>query len=220
MRRLPVYILVDTSGSMRGEPINAVNSGLQAMLSAMRQDPYALETIWLSIITFDVEAREYLPLPPLAKAVLEEIEDPNAGATFLGAALKLLLICVERDVKKATADLKGDWRPLLCVVTDGSPSDLQAYRDAIRQIRKLNLAAIIVCAVGPKAKVEILRELADRVVAVDVAALASFFQYTGHNIGLIGFGDMEAPASDGSSSLGVRDEIYLPPPPNEVRIVI
>ena len=64
VRRLPVYILLDTSGSMRGEPIHSVNVGLQSMLSALRQDPYALESVHLSIITFDVEAREYLPLTP------------------------------------------------------------------------------------------------------------------------------------------------------------
>ena len=29
-RRLPVYLLLDTSGSMQGEPIHAVNVGLQA----------------------------------------------------------------------------------------------------------------------------------------------------------------------------------------------
>ena len=51
-RRLPIYLLIDSSGSMRGEPIQSVNVGLSAMLSALRQDPYALETVYLSIITF------------------------------------------------------------------------------------------------------------------------------------------------------------------------
>lgn len=43
MRRLPVYILIDTSGSMRGEPIEAVKVGLDSMVSSLRTDPYALE---------------------------------------------------------------------------------------------------------------------------------------------------------------------------------
>ena len=46
-RRLPVYILIDTSGSMRGEPIQSVNSGLQNMLSTLKQDPFALESVWI-----------------------------------------------------------------------------------------------------------------------------------------------------------------------------
>ena len=33
MRRLPVYLLVDTSGSMSGEPIEAVKNGVQVLVS-------------------------------------------------------------------------------------------------------------------------------------------------------------------------------------------
>ena len=52
-RRLPVYLLIDTSGSMRGEPIESVKVGIEAMLSTLRTDPYALDTVSISIITFD-----------------------------------------------------------------------------------------------------------------------------------------------------------------------
>ena len=43
MRRLPVYILLDTSGSMKGEPIHSVNVGLQSMLSALKLMSYVKE---------------------------------------------------------------------------------------------------------------------------------------------------------------------------------
>ena len=75
MRRLPVYILLDTSGSMKGEPIHSVNVGLQSMLSALRQDPYALESVYISIITFDIEARVYLSLTPLEEIQIPEIRN-------------------------------------------------------------------------------------------------------------------------------------------------
>ena len=58
MRRLPVYILLDTSGSMHGEPIEAVKNGMQILLSTLRQDPYALETAYLSLIAFDSHAKQ------------------------------------------------------------------------------------------------------------------------------------------------------------------
>jgi uncharacterized protein YegL len=211
VRRLPVYILLDTSGSMRGEPIHSVNVGLQAMLSVMRQDPYALESVHLSVITFDVEAREYLPLTPLDEVRLNEIVAPNAGATFMGAALELLIHRVDRDIKKTTGDAKGDWRPLLFIMTDGSPSDLHAYREAISEIRKRNFASILACAAGPKAKQEILLELTDRVVTLDTmdsAAFSGFFKW------------VSASVSVGSSSAGISGQISLPPPPPEVQLVL
>lgn len=71
------------------------NVGVQAMLSALRQDPYALESVHISIITYDNEAREYVPHCPRRTSV-SDIEVPSAGGTFTGAALECLIQCVDR----------------------------------------------------------------------------------------------------------------------------
>lgn len=211
MRRLPVYILLDTSGSMRGEPIHSVNVGLQSMLSALRQDPYALESVHLSIITFDLEAKVYLPLTPLDQVQLADIDVPSAGATFMGAALELLAEQVSQQLQKSTDEVKGDWRPLLFVMTDGSPSDVYAYQQAIPVIQQLNFASIVACAAGPKAKQEHLLQLTDKVVVLDTmdaASFAGFFKWVSASIVV------------GSSSAGISGSVSLPPPPPEVQLVL
>jgi uncharacterized protein YegL len=58
MRRLPVYLLVDTSESMVGTAIESVQSGLGVMMRALRKSPYALEMGAVSIITFDRVAKK------------------------------------------------------------------------------------------------------------------------------------------------------------------
>ena len=60
MRRLPVYMVLDCSGSMSGEPIEAVRMGLRALVSDLQGDPQALETAWLSVISFDSSAKPLL----------------------------------------------------------------------------------------------------------------------------------------------------------------
>ncbi|ENU24304.1 hypothetical protein F993_01087 [Acinetobacter proteolyticus] len=211
MRRLPVYILLDTSGSMRGEPIHSVNVGLQSMLSALRQDPYALESVHLSIITFDLEAKVYLPLTPLDQVQLADIDVPSAGATFMGAALELLAEQVTQQLQKSTDEVKGDWRPLLFVMTDGSPSDVYAYQQAIPVIQQLNFASIVACAAGPKAKQDHLLQLTDKVVVLDTMDAASFAGF---------FKWVSASVVVGSSSAGISGSVSLPPPPPEVQLVL
>jgi uncharacterized protein YegL len=211
IRRLPVYIILDTSGSMRGEPIHSVNTGLNAMLSALRQDPYALESVHLSIITFDNEAREYLPLTALDQVQFKEINSPDSGATFMGAALELLIQLMDRDLHKSSAHAKGDWRPLLFIMTDGGPSDLNTYRETIPELKKRNFGAIIACAAGPKAKQQYLLELTDKVVlldTMDAAAFSGFFKW------------ISASVAAGSSSSGAAGQTTLPPPPPEIQLVL
>lgn len=211
-RRLPVFLLLDTSGSMKHEPIEAVNNGLQVLISALRQDPYALESVHISLITFDIEAKEIFPLTPLDQVQIPLITVPDKGAaTFLGAALELLVSRVDRDVICTTDDRKGGWRPLLFIMTDGSPSDLQTYREAIPKIKHRNFGNVIACAAGPKAKIDKLKELTDNVVfmdTVDSAVLSQFFKW------------VSASVAAGSSSAGVVAPTTLPPPPPEIQVVI
>ncbi|MEO8360068.1 MAG: VWA domain-containing protein [Vicinamibacteria bacterium] len=210
-RRLPVYLLLDTSGSMRGEPIQSVNVGLQAMLNALRQDPYSLESVHLSVITFDVEAKTLIPLTPIESVQLPEITVPGSGATFLGAALELVTTAVRSDVLRSSSERKGDWRPMLFLMTDGNPSDLQAYRDMIPAVRALNFASVVACAAGPKAKVELLRELTDQVYSLDTTDSATFSQF---------FKWVSASVAAGSSSAGLNASNALPEPPAGVNVVL
>ncbi len=211
MRHLPVYILIDTSGSMKGEPIESVKVGLADMVATLRQDPYALETVCISIITFDREVSQILPLTELENLQMPDILTPDTGPTHLGKALKMLCDKIAVEVKRGTPEQKGDWRPLLFILTDGKPSDVQDYNQIIPKVKSLNFASIVACAAGPKAKVEPLQQLTDQVFrldTMDATSFKKFFVWVSDVIGL------------GGKSVGTTDSIELPGPPEEVNIVI
>ena len=210
IRRLPVYLLLDTFGSMKGEPLESVKSGISAMLGGLRQDPHALESLHLSIITFDREVKVVLPLSSLESLQMPEIVCPDSGPTHLGAALEALCGRVESEVLKTGGKQQGDWRPLLFIMTDGVPSDIQLYREMIPKVRALGFASIIACAAGPKARKEDLQALADQVVALetmDSNGFLSFFRW------------VSASVAAGNVNAGAGGELHLPPPPPEVNLV-
>ena len=57
MRRLPVYFLIDVSESMVGQPIEEVQNGMRTIIQELRVDPYALETVFVSILAFAGKAK-------------------------------------------------------------------------------------------------------------------------------------------------------------------
>ena len=211
MRRLPVYLLIDTSGSMTGEPIESVKVGLEAMLSSLRGDPFALESANISIITYDREVKVILPLTPLEDIQLPEITCPESGPTNMGAALKTLCKQIDSEVHLSTPTQKGDWMPLLFLMTDGKPSDIMEYNEAIPEVKKRKFATIVACAAGSKAKTEPLQQLTDKVYTLDTmdkGSFSQFFKWVSSSIGV------------GNRSIGATSDLILPPPPEEVNNVL
>ena len=211
MRRLPVYFLLDTSGSMFGEPIQALNNALSGMINTLRSDPQALDSLWISIITYDRAVKEVVPLTELVSFQLPEITCPQSGPTNTGAGLDFVIESVKRDVIKGSSTQKGDWKPLLFVFTDGKPSDIQLYRSKISEIKALNFGAVVGCAAGQMADDAILKELTDNVVHLDSAdssTLKQFFKWVSDTI------------EQGNKSQGTGESLTLPLPPNEITVVI
>lgn len=208
-RRLPVYLLLDCSGSMSGEPIEAVRQGLKALLSELQSDPMALETAYLSVITFDSTAYQVSPLTDLM--LFQEPRIQASGSTSLGAALNLLEQCMDREVRKSSDTQKGDWKPLIFLMTDGMPTDRwEKAADRIKQKRPGN---IIACAAGSNADENTLKRITEVVVKLNNLqpdTLKAFFQWVSSSI---------KTTSQSVVQVMADAPINLPPPPPQIAIV-
>ena len=211
MRRLPVYLLLDTSGSMTGEPIEAVKNGVQMMVHSLRQNPQAIETAFVSIITFDSEAKQLIPLTDLAS--FQTVDLKAAGTTALGAALSLLADKLENEVTKTTLEQKGDWKPIVFIMTDGVPTD--DWQTGFQKLKAVKKGLIVGCAAGNNADDKVLKEIADQVVRLsntDADSIGKFFQWVSASIATT-----STKVEETGIDLTKKDQ--LPPPPSELVIV-
>lgn len=178
MRRLPVYFLVDVSESMVGDPIKNVEDGMRQIIQELRSDPYALETVFVSIIVFAGKAKTLSPLTELYKFYPPTF--PIGGGTSLGAAMNYLMDDIDKSIVKTTEDVKGDWKPIIFLFTDGTPTDdptasfarwNQKYR------RKTNLVAI---SIGDNVNTQLLGQISDNVLRLnetDDMSFKAFFKW-------------------------------------------
>jgi len=211
MRRLPVYLLLDVSGSMTGEPITSVENCVSMLVNALRGEPQALETAYLSVITFDDIAKQVVPLTDLTS--FQEPQLKASGATYLGAALDLLASKLDTEVKKTTFEEKGDWKPLVFIMTDGQPND--DWKKGADEVKKRK-PTVVACAAGFDANTKILKQITENVVQLGSTSssdIAAFFKWVTASISK---GSQKVNLSSDKENDGLGE---LPPPPPELNIV-
>lgn len=156
MRRLPIYFLIDISESMVGEPIEQVQIGMRTIIQDLRVDPYALETVFVSVIAFAANAQSLSSLTELYKFYPPTL--PIGGGTSLGTAMDYLMDDLDKSIQKTTTEVKGDWKPIIFLFTDGTPTD--SYQAAFEKWnakyrRSCNLVAI---SIGDNVNTQTLAE--------------------------------------------------------------
>jgi uncharacterized protein YegL len=195
-------MLVDTSASMAGEPIESVKNGIQSLVASLRQDPQTLETMWLSVITFSDYATQAVPLTDLPNFQMPQLE--AAGGSNLGKALIFLYERANVEFVKTTLEKKGDWKPLVFILTASNSDDIP---EGVKIFKQRNWGLVVACAAGEEVKMDNLKLITESVVDLKNAtpyAFSAFFKWVSASIGV-------SSKSVGTSSKGLAGLDQLPP---------
>jgi uncharacterized protein YegL len=159
--RCALALVLDTSGSMSGEPIQELKAGLALLAEELRDDSLASQRVEVAIITFGAGG-----VTVAQDFTIAEDFDPPAlkagGRTPLGKAVVTATQLIA-DRKKTYKDAGiAYFRPWIFLITDGVPTDdWSKARDLVHQGDTANAFAFFAVAVAD-ADMEVLAELSPR----------------------------------------------------------
>jgi len=157
--RCPCVLLLDTSGSMAGKPLNELNEGLKIFKKELLNDALATKRVEVAVVTFgpvslhsDFQtAKDFYPR-----------ELNTTGDTPLGEAIEMGIELVNKRKKLYKENGIAYYKPWIILITDGSPTD--AYEKAKTMVQTgENDKAFAFFAIGVEgANMEILKDISVR----------------------------------------------------------
>lgn len=145
--RVACAILLDTSSSMDGEPIKALNEGYELFRQEIKEDHLAAKRTEVLVVTFGGTARVEIPFTEGRD--LPQRSFKARGTTPMGAALDLALNEINTQKEAYKRNGLEYFRPWLFVITDGEPTDNEVFDEAVERVRSAEKAkGVTVFAVG------------------------------------------------------------------------
>lgn len=160
-RTMVLFFLVDTSGSMMGQKIGAVNTSIKEVIPEIREiaEDSADANIKIAVLTFSNGAQWLYSETIDAKDFKWNDINPG-GMTDMGQAFKMLNEKLTRNGGFMT-DAAGSYAPAIFLMSDGQATD-DYYKglDALKQNNWFKAAIKAAVAIGDDADKNVLTEFA------------------------------------------------------------
>ena len=133
--RCACMVILDTSGSIDGDAIRELNSGIGHFIASVQQDEVAAYSVEIAVITAGAKITEILPFTTANN--IDGITEFSAyGCTPLGQATELALKRLEQRKKEYKRSGIAYYQPWLVIISDGAPTD--TYSAAAQQAKALS----------------------------------------------------------------------------------
>ena len=126
--RCACVLLLDTSGSMHGPPIQALNEGIRAFRDELEGDPLASLRVETAIVSFDTSVQlvqDFATVDALATPELDA-----QGATSTATAVNFAIDRVEERKQSYRDAGVPYYRPWIVLITDGASTESRQQMDA------------------------------------------------------------------------------------------
>ncbi len=134
-RKVPCALVIDTSGSMSGSPIEQANAGLLLFEKEVLADSVAKQRVDLTIVTFDSSvdvARDFALLGDVVMPTLT-----TKGTTRLVDGVRQAVELIKGRIDWYFSTGQDCYRPYLLIITDGAPDadqDVGALKKELQEL--------------------------------------------------------------------------------------
>jgi uncharacterized protein YegL len=167
-RVMTLFFIVDTSGSMGGNKIGALNQAIREVLPMLDDisKNNADAEIKLAILEFSSGARWLYETPKSTSDFIFQDFKEN-GMTDLGQAYQALNEKLSRKDGAFMTETTGSYAPALLLMSDGAPTD--NWESPLKTLKENNWfksAIKVAIAIGDDADKEVLKEFTGNIEAV------------------------------------------------------
>ena len=166
-RTMVLFFLIDTSGSMEGSKIGAVNTAIEEVIPAIREvsNENADAEIKIAALEFSSGARWITEQGPIEAEHFRWNYLEAAGVTDFGDACRSLneKLSTKAFMKEAT----GSFAPAIFLLSDGEPTDV--WEGALNELKQNNwfkTSVKVAVAIGEDANKDMLKEFTGTMEAV------------------------------------------------------
>ena len=166
-RTMVLFFVVDTSGSMDGAKIGAVNTAIEEVIPAIKDvsDENADAQIKIAALEFSSGATWHTPGGPVPAEQFRWNYLDAAGVTDLGAACRALN--EKLSTKAFMQEATGSFAPAIFLLSDGDPTDdWWGPLQTLKQNNWFKAAVKVAVAIGDDANRDVLKEFTGSMEAV------------------------------------------------------
>lgn len=211
-RTMVMFFLIDTSGSMGGAKIGAINSAMEEIIPELRilASTNADAQVKIAVLKFSTDS-EWITETPIDCEDFEWNELDTGGLTALGSAYKKLNEKLSKNsfMQEAT----GSFAPGIILMSDGGPTDTDEYPKALAILKEnawFKKSIKVALAIGDDANKDVLKEFTGTeeavVTAHSAAALISMIKFLS-----VAINDVASKPSDVGSSDTIisKQDVFL-----------